>query len=117
LSPLCQQLFWKSSKNFLRRLFEAPLFHAAREAFTLIPHACQQLFSLFSGNLLSGTFRERLFFRRRTQCLRFPDRSVNLFLKFFSKNTFFPFAFLQPHMDSPSKISACCAVFPLSVQR
>ena len=43
------------------KAFEAPLFHAAREAFTLIPHACQQLFSLFPENLLSETFREALF--------------------------------------------------------
>ena len=58
-------------------------------------------FSLFSGNLLSGTFRERLFFRLRTRLLRFPDRSVNLFLKKFSKSTFFPFAFLQPTWTLP----------------
>ena len=58
-------------------------------------------FSLFSGNLLSGIFRERLFFRRRTRLLRFPDRSVNLFPKKFSKSTFFPFAFLQPTWTLP----------------
>ena len=108
--------FGNLQKTFCEGFLKPRCFMRRGKAFTLIPHACQQLFSLFSGNLLSGTFRERLFFRRRTRCLRFPDRSVNLFLKFFSKNTFFPFAFLQPHMDSPSKISACCAVFPLSVQ-
>ena len=83
-----------------KEFFTPAVFCGVRKHALLSP-LCQQLFSLFSGNLLSGIFRERLFFRRRTRLLRFPDRSVNLFPKKFSKSTFFPFAFLQPTWTLP----------------
>ena len=70
----------------------------------------------FSRKSSFRNLQRRAVFRRRTRCLRFQDRSVNLFQKFFPRARF-SFLLFFSRMGSSSQTSpCCCAVFPLSVQ-